>query len=222
MDLVRGRTALNDITALSLLLIGAGNAVTGILENKPLIGFVPFVGLFFAFSATLFVLRRKIGRKFIAWLYLAIASITIAMGELSDLTGPWLLCYSLAIFSNRKIIIASVFAVIVSVSIKAVIDGHSVIQAYLFIIGSAYMAAVYYILNMPRKKEPIPSALDDDDIAIVRLRMDGLSYKEIADQLIDMTEGAVKKRLERARVRYHAKSNEDLVYLLAIKGHIVR
>lgn len=221
------RSGLNTVNASFFLIIAAGNIVSCLSFRDPFWIFFSYTAPFILASIFIYLMKNRITPKITAWIFLCIslyATFNGGNGDLTEgygnLTGAIFLCFALYLFKNRKIAIISGITTSLVILGKAVISLWTVPQTINFISGYIYILIIYWILHSSPKIKVEMSSDDYETADIVMMMINGLSYKEIADRM-DVSASAISKRLERARGRIGAKSNEHLAILMSRSGQIV-
>lgn len=215
------RSGLNIINASFFLIIAIANIVDCALTKSPLWEYFAYGLPLIAAAAAIYILKKKITPKITAGIFLAFSILSIAFGDHGNLTGAVFFCFGIYTFKSHKIATIGIVLTALAILGKAVITPYTIPQTVNFIAGYFYIVSVFYVLIMRQDIPRVGSDPDDYEIAeIVKMLINGLSYKEIADRM-DVSASAISKRLERVRGRMGAKSNEHLAILMSRNGQIV-
>lgn len=212
---------LKPILSLLCLLIAAGNIAEGLIFSYGLFWFIGYPGTQVIIAAILFFFGSKISLKTIAYMFYAMSIASIGMGDRGNLSSAFFLCVAFQIFENMKVFKYALAITVLAILPKA-ISHYTVPQTYKLLVGLFGMVAVWYeVFVRPKQiKRKVFTEEDNENANIMQYVVNGLSYKEIAD-LVNISQSAISKRLERFRGRMDAKSNEELAILLSRSGQIV-
>lgn len=210
----------NNIFAAAFLALAIGNSIDCFLTQSPFIDYLLYSGPFLVLSPIFFFLRESITKKGRAWILIIFSILAIIAGDHGNLTGAMFLCFSLFIFANTRIIAIAITAAVIAIIGKAAFSGWTVSQSINYIIGMIFVVWYYWNDIHPKPLKSESPDLDYETMEVIKLTIQGIHKKEIADRM-DITDSGVSKKLKRARDRMNARSDMELAIILSSKGHIV-
>ena len=211
------RLKVYNINIFVLSLISILNIYTGIIEKMDFIYYVYYV-LPFIISLIIY----NFFRNYIidALLFIIASSLSIFISSWGSLTSPIFLCFAFYCLDDKKIIVITCFCTLIAIISKMIIDENgTIIRTILYIIGYSYIILIYYILIHPKKSYNIIIDEDKINLEIIDFLIQGNRIKEIAIKVY-LSENAIKKRIEKMRLKYNCGNNEQLVYNFTEKGYI--
>lgn len=153
-------------------------------------------------------------------LFVAATPLSIFIGTWGNLTGAIFLCFSFYTIRDKTVILIILICAIISIFIKMLFDPDGTIpRTFNYIIGYAYIILIYFILIHPKKINLSRLNEDEININIINLLISGDRIKEIADKVY-LSHNAVTKRIEKMRVKYNCRNNEQLVLYFVEKGNL--
>ena len=213
------RSGLNTLNAAFFILVSAANIANCIIESKPLWEYFAYSLPLILAAVIIYIFKNKITPKITAGIFLAFSILSIVFGDHGNLTGSVFLCFALYVFANMRLsIVVGVMTVLVILG-KSVIAHWTVPQVINYMSAYTYILAVYWILIHPKERTVECDSLDYVTMGVIKMVIAGTNRKEIADRL-DITESGITKKLKSAREKMTARSTEELVLILAEKGHI--
>jgi DNA-binding NarL/FixJ family response regulator len=175
---------------------------------------------FLIMAAFCFMATRKY--KLNAYLYAFISIISlISTREEGNLTGVVFIIFTLYIVKSKwlSILISALTIVIIGTKVFYGFSGN---QMIVLILGYVYSIGIYYILIHPKsdnRNKVICPNLDSQTVEILQKLYSGINIKQISYDIF-LSEDAVSKRIQRARVAMGAKSREHLLAICREKGFI--
>ena len=213
------RSGLNTINAALFFVIGVGNAITILTDDKPLWWLSTHTGVLIGIALAFFLLKPKISPKISAILYVIVSLFSIIFAEHDSLTGSFFLCFAIYILENKKITIFALTATAIAVLAKAAFTPWSVPQTINFIAGYSYILAVYWVLIHPKQPKITSKELDYETLEIILKLYKGMNRAEISDSL-SINPSTVTDKMKKARSKMGAKSDMELWEKLRQKGYI--
>ena len=112
----------------------------------------------------------------------------------------------------------------IAISAKSMFLDFSIGNTLNIFVAYSAMFIIYYILIHPKKEKQegaavICTRLDPEDIKIIQYLSQGFTIKEIAEKIY-ISDGAVNKRIGRAKKTMNAKSREHLISICIEKRFI--
>lgn len=174
----------------------------------------------FLISGALFFLVRH-NDKLNSYILLAIGLISSATGDYLNTVGVTLFCFSTFLNKDDSFIKLGVILVVFSLIIKIFVVGMqltnltSTILLYCFI-----LSVFFFIIFQPKDKPSEYSLLTQEQYEVLYYLAHGYTHKEIVDKLSDLVSvHTVRKRIERARIKYDCKTSHELIFRLSQTGH---
>lgn len=214
------RSGLNTINAAFFFFVSIGSLTDCAISGAAPWEYVLHTAPFLFGAAILYALKKKIGPKITAIMYLALGALSILFSEHDSLTGAIFMCYAFCVLEKRWVAITAALASALALLYKATSTPFTPPQTIVYIAGFAHIVAVFWWLVLRRPVAVALSPGDYETAEIIRMRINGLTYKEIADRMC-LSDSAISKRLERARRKVGAHSNEHLVALMSRSGQLV-
>ena len=211
------RLKVYNINIFVLSLISILNIYTGIIEKMDFIYYVYYV-LPFIISLIIYSFFRNYIID--ALLFIIASSLSIFISSWGSLTSPIFLCFAFYCLDDKKIIVITCFCTLITIISKMIMDENgTIIRTIMYIIGYSYIILIYYILIHPKKSYNILIDEDKINLEIISFLIQGNRIKEIANKVY-LSENAITKRIEKMRVKYNCRNNEQLVYSFTEKGYI--
>lgn len=179
------------------------------------------VPLFIILSIYL-ILNKKIKYKANAVIFYLYSIILLFTDSQSDLTFTVFLIFSLYIFNTFKTIITMIMVTSLCILIKYLINDYSLVWFLTYLIGTAFVVSIYYVLIHPKDNIIVRSSfIDYTNEQIIKMTINGYSRKEISEKLY-ISSDAVSKRIARLKRDFGFKNgtNMQLLAYLIKKRHI--
>lgn len=215
------RSGLNTSNAAFALVVAATGAAQIVISGMPWWKFLVYTFPLLLFAVVFYAMRKRIAERLLGGIFIAAAAFAILAGDQGNLTGaPYLFVGLYLSKSKNQTMVAALTISALAVIGKAVFAGYSVPQVINYIAGFGHLFGVMWVVFvLPSRRIVKDPDADWGTSEVVRLLIEGLSYKEIADRQC-VTEGAIKKRLYRERKKYGARNNFELIHLMTKRGHI--
>ena len=213
------RIELNLLVSVVFMSVGIAAAVSIFVEGMPWWKYLSVPLPLIAISTAIFIFKKKITRKIISFIFLGCSLLSIIFGEHDNLSGVLFLFLAYSTYITPRFIVTSASVSFLTILATAIIKEWPMPSTIIFIIGYCGMLAITWAIYYPKERTVECDSLDYVTIGAIKMVIAGINRKEIADRL-DITESGITKKLKSARDKMKARSNEELVLILAEKGHI--
>ncbi len=221
--IVRGtRETFNVKNGLFITAVGLVNFVNYLIESKPNIEILTHQAPFVILGAFIVLNRKNISRKITAVLFSILGILTTLQGLEDNTGGLVFFIYAFYIFSNRTHIIITLSITSLAILLKSTLLGFSIAESYNIIIFYIWAIIIYFDIIHPKSDTStsvICPKLDAETLQILQKLYSGINIKQISYDMF-ITEDAVSKRIQRARIKMNAKSREHLLAVCRELGYI--
>ena len=207
------KSKIKQLNFFTLLLFSIMNVIICIVYKKNV--FIYALPFFIFLFIYVFIHSYKID----TCIFIAASAFSILFGEWGELQGAIFLYISYHFHGNLYLFIISFICTIITIMIKIIFNSSFITNAFIYIIGFIYIFILCYILFFPKKLYNIVIDEDKINLKIIDFLIQGNRIKEISNKVY-LSENAITKRIEKMRVKYNCRNNEQLVYNFTEKGYI--